>query len=366
MGTTNNAEQMVMSGQVWEQFCDTVKSAGQIILREKSPANPFDRAEGFRYLSRLVRGAVESFMEDVSPLYPRLAKLPHMVKIGADNPDNYYQSASISGKYDYRIRGTRGTIHYISIGAYSGNYGQGTTAGGRAGCLEDHQLEVNPDGTLEITLSCNEHPGNWIRMEPDTGLLIVRQSFLDRENEELAELQIECLNAEGPPSPLTSEDVIHGLGMASLWVVGCATRFTDWAEGFAQRPNELHPLDDAVSTAAHADPNIYFFHGYWTIASDEALIIETTPPECDYWNFQLNNYWMESLDYRYHQITVNKHTAKYEPDGSVRMVVAHRNPGIPNWMDTAGHSHGTMGLRWVRADHFPAPKTRVVQLSELV
>ena len=89
------------------------------------------------------------------------------------------------------------------------------------------------------------------------------------------------------------------------------------------------------------------------------------PPRCDYWNFQLNNHWMESLDYRYHPIAVNHHGASYEDDGSVRIVVADRDPGTGNWIDTAGHRRGTMCLRWIRADAHPLPDMRVVPVAEL-
>ena len=116
---------------------------------------------------------------------------------------------------------------------------------------------------------------------------------------------------------------------------------------------------------AGGDPNICYYHSYWRLDPHEALVIEVTPPECESWNFQLDNHWMESLDYRYFRITVNKHTADYEPDGSVRIVVAHRDPGLPNWIETAGHARGTMCFRWIRATEHPQPRTRVVKLSEL-
>jgi hypothetical protein len=74
---------------------------------------------------------------------------------------------------------------------------------------------------------------------------------------------------------------------------------------------------------------------------------------------------MESLDYRYHRIAVNKNDAVYAPDGSVRVVVAHEDPGVPNWLETVGHRHGTMCWRWVRAAEHPQPRTRVVPLAEL-
>ena len=57
---------------------------------------------------------------------------------------------------------------------------------------------------------------------------------------------------------------------------------------------------------------------YWRLAPDEALLIEADRiPEAGHWNLQISNFWMESLDYRYHRIHVNKHTAHYEPDGSM-------------------------------------------------
>ena len=74
---------------------------------------------------------------------------------------------------------------------------------------------------------------------------------------------------------------------------------------------------------------------------------------------------MESLDYRYHRIHLNKHTASYREDGSVRVVVAHEDPGTENWIETAGHDCGTMSWRWVRARENPRPRTRVVKLDEI-
>jgi len=91
-----------------------------------------------------------------------------------------------------------------------------------------------------------------------------------------------------------------------------------------------------------------------------------TPPRCEYWMIALHNHWMETLDYVHHQATLNSHSTQLEPDGSVRWVVAHRDPGVPNWLDTAGHRRGTIGVRWVGPDVIDVlPSTRVVPLSSL-
>ncbi|MBC7171210.1 MAG: hypothetical protein H5U40_02220, partial [Polyangiaceae bacterium] len=148
-------------------------------------------------------------------------------------------------------------------------------------------------------------------------------------------------------------------------VAGASLLFAKWARDFEAHSNELPRFDQEVSNKAGGDPNIAYYHSHWRLAPDEALVIEAVPPRCDHWNFQLNNHWMESLDYRYFRIHLNKHSAVLEPDGSVRIVVAHDDPGLPNWIQTVGHESGTMCFRWVRADSHPVPSTRVVKRTEL-
>jgi hypothetical protein len=364
---SDDARARVLDGRTWSDFCRALERAGDAVLREGSPDDPFDRAEGFRYLSRLTRLALESFVEFADPAAPVLHRPAHeTIKLGADNPDNFYQKATISGEHAYRIHGTRGTVHYLGFGTYVGRYGSGGRMG-QSGYVEAADLDIAPDGRFEILVS-RERPasGNWLPMEPDTSSLIVRQTFQDRAVERIADLRIERIGAPGPPDPLTPERLDEGLASAASYVAGTANLFCEWAEGFRRAVNTLPPFDPAVARAAHGDPHIRYFHGYFELGSEEALLVELTPPACDYWNLQLGNHWMESLDYRYHRIDVNHHTAAREPDGSVRLVVAHRDPGHPNWLDTAGHARGTMCLRYVRARSAPVPRTRVVPFASLM
>ncbi len=202
MSSNDDASRRVLDGSAWREFCDTLASAGDVILRDASPDAPLDRAEGFRYLSRLARLGLEKFVEHADPAAPSFYRLSHeTAKIGCDNPDSFYQNAEIDGRFEYRLTGTRGSVAYLGFGSYYGAYGKP----GRSGCsgyLEADQLELLADGRFEIALSTEPRPGNWLRMEPDTCMLIVRQNFLDRESETAADLTIERVGDGAAPAPL--------------------------------------------------------------------------------------------------------------------------------------------------------------------
>ncbi len=205
-------------------------------------------------------------------------------------------------------------------------------------------------------------------MTPETGTLIVRQTFMDRSSEVPAELHIERTNLsteEERVSSLTAKRLDEGLKSTSTLVAGSTVLFAKWARDFKKHSNKLPLFNPEVSNAAGGDPNIWYYHSHWALQPDEALVIEVVPPDCEYWNFQLNNYWMESLDYRFYRIHINNHLATYHENGSVRIIVAHEDPELPNWLDTAGHSCGTMCFRWVKAKANPEPKTTVVKLQEM-
>ncbi|MCB9753758.1 MAG: DUF1214 domain-containing protein [Myxococcales bacterium] len=361
----DDATARVVSGEAWAEFCDTLKAAGAALSYPGTPQGALDQAEGYRYLSRLARAGLEAFVEHADPARPVLHRVVHeTAKLGSDNPDNHYLTAAISGALEYRIRGQRGTVAYLAFGTQHGGYGRN---GGLppTGYLEASELELAEDGTFEIIVSARRHPGNWLPMTAETGALIVRQTYLDRATERLAALEITCLSPEARPQQLTPQALEEGLRTTGMFVAGASLLFARWAHGFQRHSNTLPLFDPERSNQAGGDPHIRYYHSHWALGPDEALVIEATPPPCQHWNFQLNNHWMESLDYRYFTVHVNKHTAVYERDGSVRIVVAHRDPGLPNWINTVGHSSGTMCFRWVRAEHHPQPQTRVLTIAAL-
>ena len=357
----------VDNGEAWREFCTLLAKAGDVLQRDDLKLSSFDRAEGMRYLGRLLRAGLVSFSENVGPRNPVFRPMPELVKMGLDNPDNYYVSATVNGASSYRIRGKRGTIHYLSFAAQNQNFAARERISGGAGHLNDSELTLRPDGSFEILASQEEKPGNWLRMTPDTKQILVRQTFLDRLRETPVEVEIECLDADGPPPPLDPARVAGGLMGSALYAIGCAQWFADWVADFRNKApvNAFHLPDLENHRRVGGDPNIRIWLGFWELARDEALIIEATPPRCDYWNFQLGNIWAESLDYRFRRVHVNSRTAKLRGDGSFQLVLAREDPGHPNWMDLAGHDHGTMCVRWVRADSHPEPRCRCVKLAEL-
>lgn len=364
---SDDPSEKIQTGATWREFCELLKKAGDIIERKDLDTSLFDRGEGHRYLARLLRAGLFSFLENPGPLHPVFRAMPEMVKMGLDNPDNYYVSASVTPEHTYRIRGKRGTIHYLSFAAQSQNFAARDKIAGGAGHLNDAELEIGPDGRFEILASREPQPGNWLRMTDHTRQILVRQTFLDRNREEPVQLEIECLAAQGPPPPLDPGRVGAQLMGGALYAIGASQWFADWVVDFLSHApiNEFHLPDIEKHRIMGGDPNVRMWLGLWKLAAGEALVIEATPPRCDYWNFQLGNIWAESLDFRNRRVHVNSGSAVLRRDGSFQLVVAHTDPGLDNWIDTAGHDHGTMALRWVRTDAHPKPITRVVQLAEL-
>jgi hypothetical protein len=48
------------------------------------------------------------------------------------------------------------------------------------------------------------------------------------------------------------------------------------------------------------------------------------------------------------------------------MVIAHRDPGVPNWLDAAGHREGIMFWRFLLPEEKPEkPRCKVVPVGSL-
>lgn len=349
--------------QTWRDFCAQLADAGDVLLRPEAPTSDLDQAEGVRYLSRLTRTALNMLVDSSDPDFPRLFKLTDdKLKIGADNPDNIYEQAVISAKRDYRITVRRNSVPYLSFGTKANRYAiDGTMAS--TGEVELQDLEIGEDGCCEIIVSQTPHPGNWLPMAEDSSLLIARQTFDDKRTQVPADVTIERIG-DGPavPALLTPEAITAQLNGTAAWVKGTANTFANWSEWFKAHPNQIYPGDQAVFQRAGGDPKIWYGHAYYDLKPGEAWVLEVQPPQCRMWNFQLDNWWMESLDHVHQKVWVNGSQARYEDDGRVIIVCADADPGFGNWIDLAGHRSGTALWRWIEADSHPVPDCRVITL----
>jgi hypothetical protein len=279
----SSAEERVLSGKCWEDYCDALKAAGSVILRPEAPATALDRAEGWRYLSRLTRLGLEMMLEYSDPDFPVFFASNHpTIKMGGDNPDNQVRNAAVSGKRTYRIWGTRGTAPYFSFGSVANRMATGGTMG-PTGDLYEKDIDFGPDGSYEIIASQKPQARNWLPMAPDTTAIIFRATFFDRTKEIPATLEIESLDRPARPPQLTPERLDQGLMRSAAFVRGTANVFANWAQGFAAHPNQLPALDQTPFRQAGAHASIHYYHGYWALAPDEALVINFRVPECTYW-----------------------------------------------------------------------------------
>ena len=122
-----------------------------------------------------------------------------------------------------------------------------------------------------------------------------------------------------------------------------------WQDNLAKRPNRIR-FDRAVYLSNGGVPDRHHGFGTWECGANEALAIEFTPAECDYWIFQLCSIWQENLDnYEDGDGYVTKYKCRSRRDGSVRIVVSERDPKLPeaNWISPFGHRHGAMSLRLI-------------------
>lgn len=351
--------------KAWNSFCDDLRDAGQSLLDEAAPQDAFNQAEGIRYLIRLLRYSSLNALENFDPQHPEIVDPlnPHVkCKIGADNPDNIYMSARISGKYRYRISGTRGTVPLLTFGSKASRYHiDGTMAS--TGEIGGDEIPVDADGRFSFIASVDKPAeGAWLPMAADTTGLVGRQSFQDRSTEIAADVHIELLDETPEPAPLDPEAFARQLRLTTDFVKGTSATFTRWTKMFMEKPNELPDWGQDFFQNAGGDPTIFYLHGYWKLAPDEAWVIHTEVPDCEYWNFVLQNWWMESLDHDRMNTYINNHTGKLNDDGTLTIVVSATDPGYGNWISTGFHNEGTALLRWVKAENHPLPECKVVTL----
>jgi hypothetical protein len=339
----------------WDNFCEQLKSAGELVFRDTTPTPDIDRAKGFRLLARNIALGLQFHLENNNPDFPELLHyFDPLRKQGGDNTDALYVGAPISGDHTYKISGQRGSARYFAVTVLE----DGATPWGGAvvGSLIDNDIVVADDGSFDIILSPQEHPGNWIRTTPGSWRVTVRQFFADWENEQPMVARIDRLGELEHDPAFTVAQLEQGLSDAAVWVHDSTRYWANMLDKWQAQPNRFLSYRQLDNNAIDATPGGEPLICYWRVPAGEALVVRVTPPQANYWAVEFGNYWWETMDYRYRLCSTNCHHAVLEDNGELILVVAHQDPGVPNWLDPSGHQEGYITVRWIGAAHYPAPQ----------
>lgn len=354
----------LLTGQAWADFCDRLKAAGNHVQAMPGKHVEQDIAEGYRYLTRLVRMGLEMLVEHGEPSAPSLFYQNPTLKSGGDNPDNLYYYGRIRHQHEYRLDIDLQPNVDLRINVYAGGLSR---EGQRriAGELSLAELQVDTAGKAVVWLTRERREGNWLPLPEDVSTLLIRETVAERRQARGSTLSLSRLGGD-QPRPLSPLRMAKELRSVAGFVNTSIELFSGMAERWRNRPNQFFATDQDQLQSSFGDSRYQYPSAYFRLQPGQALQVEFTPPGNCFWNVVLNNHWFESLDYLHHQIHVNPLMHRFPEGQPVRIAIADRDPQWPGWywLDTTGHHQGIVNVRFVDAEKTVLPSARVVQMAD--
>jgi hypothetical protein len=402
------AGEISSSQSAWNDFAERLKQIGQKITGPTGAQTGRERAEGYRYLLRLISAAQQLEMES-DPRHPSLARMmTPILKLKGDGPDTLYHEAKLTADLEYRFEVTRGNDIFFSVTVYARDDQGGFYI---VDHLVDDTIEwktVGGEQVASIRLSAVRPEGvqNWVELKERDPILFVRQYFPefvdapDTRRHRTALFEVECLSEVGPPPHYSEDDLADGLERVIAFVEdtsdvsiglsifagvslisyektqqGQQVDATEITEGRMRLGDERHDDYTPEQLAAMIDPKlisnnlpgpgIQYMGAWFKLQDDEAIKIVGRDVPCRYWSCQILTRYLESGDYRHHRVGINNRQVKLTDDGSFVIYASHTNPGVDNWISTQGYSNGHILIRTLCADPLMEASFSVVKLSDL-
>ena len=371
------------SRRAMRDLLDTILEVESTMLTpERGYTDPAELAEAERAIAHILQTGLDFWLE-ANPDRPSFR--PYVTptrKLLGCNPDSVYFFAPIREDRSYRIRGNVGAAVFTSFTIERGS-SHGHAARGSIAAISDDEMEIAGDGSYEIIIS-REKPakGNWLRLSDGASQVTTRHYHEARQSVAaipgpIVEVRIDALD----PDPLAhyggdAETAAHLSWVKNFVREHAAMTFRKTTPEMAKRlgwvslvPNRFGKPGQwrsASGEIAYGNKHAWYNSAYYELEPDEALVMSGRFPQCRFGNVVLWNSFMQSYDYANRQISLNREQIEYEKDGSFRIVIAHEDPGVPNWLDTEGRRRGNVYWRYVFPVTRPEePKAKVVKLADI-
>ncbi len=356
----------------WNHMLDGLRDlAPQIIekLPEHLRDDPQTQQEAGRLLlaAMATRGIAAVAPGGDHPMF--LPALNVVLNIYQPNADTVYRETQITPGGSYRLRGRKGSLGIAKIGMYGP-----PAPGGQIQALGYHDLNElpgGPDAPFDVILSPERpegYEGSWWELNPNTNMLNLRQVAYDWATERDPLLSIERIDIPPARRRPAAADVEQRIRRLVPGIKHTAMLLVDRVHGLRREGyvNDRFKEWDVVGGFGGLFGQFYYETVY-DLTDDEALIIETDyPDQVAYASLLLTNEVFETTDWYNNHSSLNGAQWHRNGDGKLRVVVSAKDPGVHNWLDTAGYPSGIIQGRWTDCSSTPMPIAQKVSMNAVM
>lgn len=294
-------------------------------------------------------------------------------KLTGDNSDAIYFDSVVSPDYVYDVKGEMNGAVYFSMTIE--NDAESDTITTTGGVINDNDIDIDKDGKFVVTLGGPAQERNWLPLGDGASRVTTRHYFEHADPAALdpamePRMVINCLSETDIPTPPNDESVSAGIQRVCNLLRSRTLNMMPMTSGTPPNfvslvPNEFPPPQEPGDFGLAAVDAHYSMAPFF-INSDEALVITGRWPDCRFGNVCLWNRFQQTYDYASRPVSLNRVQTKLEDDGSFKMVIAHEDPGLDNWLDTEGNLFGLVFWRFFLVEgEAETPQASVVKLADL-
>jgi len=214
--------------------------------------------------------------------------------------------------------------------------------------LVDADIAKAADGSFVLSVGADGPPEqpNHIATTPAAHFILIRDTIQDWHAETPYRLTVTRLDGP-PPAPPSSKRTLAANAAALLKDIVPRIQQAKGG-GFANAPGFFQGPANQLSSPKVREGGRWGLSssGHFHLADDEALVLTLSPIGAKYLSVQLASAWLSSLDYVHHTASLNLAQTEPNADGTVTVVIAARDPGVRNWLDTTGLHDASMFVRW--------------------
>lgn len=359
----------------WSGFVDSLRDLEQKALQKLTPEQRRDP----QYRQEIGRLLLESLASSTLGAIGADADHPQFLpssnptlNVYQPNADTLYKITKVDSQGVYRIRGVRGSASVAKIGQFTVKVTETGVIPGpaRSPYLDINTLPVDSAGRYDVIVSASKpagYDGPWWKLEPGVTSLMLRQVASDWRKDQDPSISIERLDRPVARARPAAADLQARLNELGLETSSRALMFIDHVETLRKEgfENKLKEFD--VNSNLAGLTGQFYYEGAYRLKPDEALILEAkVPSRCSYYSTILTNDIYETTDWVNNHSSLNDAQSKVDSDGVLRIVISARDPGVANWLDTAGYPVGAVQGRWTDCSEQPIPKLTLVKLRDVL